>query len=342
MITFYIKVFFMQTLVSKLAKAASRWKGAVKFAAAMIVLHCLCAVPAMAGHQSSVQEPEPSGAIIVRKVEPFVFGSTLVVKNPIGSIVLRGWDREQLQVQAEAIGESDSTPILEINKTANGAEVIVKDLSRRRFFGLLPPKIVGCDLVISLPRKVLADAKATNGTIAAYALDGSLKCETVNGRIQIERVLGRVEAKTVSGAIAIARLAPSRDQELQGRPPVFEGLVANSVNGSIALEDIIGDAEVSTIHGKIEARRIHVRGGETSFETISGNLEIEMLRGASEIAIKSMAGQIDVQVPNSKIVEESKTQTVVQLPARPGRPPAEPSQTQTITVKTVSGKITLR
>ncbi|MDR2562126.1 MAG: hypothetical protein LBC63_10205 [Holophagales bacterium] len=297
----------------------------------------------MADHQSPVQEPEPSGAIIVRKVEPFVFGSTLVIKNPIGSIVLRGWDREQLHVQATASGEPDSAPILEINKTASGAEVVVKDLSKRRFFGLLPPKIVGCDLVISLPRKILADAKATNGTIAAYALDGSLKCETVNGRIQIERVLGRVETKTVSGAIAIARLAPSHDQE-QGRPPmaVFEGLVANSVNGSIALEDIISDAEVSTIHGKIEARRIHVRGGETSFETISGDLEIEMLRGVSEIAVKSMAGRLDVQVPNSKITEESKTQTVIQLSARPSRPSAEPSQTQAITIKTVSGKITLR
>ena len=286
----------------------------------------------------------PSGAI-VRRVEPLAFGSTLVVKNPIGSIAMRGWDREQLQVQATATGESDTAPILEINKTADGLEVIVKDLSRRRFFGLLPPKIVGCDLVISLPKKALADAKAVNGAIAAYAIDGSLKCETVNGRIQIERVLGRVEAKTVSGAIAIARLAPSflpmtPSQDLQGRQPgaAFEGLVVTSVNGAIALEDVMGNVEVSTIHGKIEARRVHVRDGETSFETISGNLEIEMLRGASEIAVKSMAGQIDVQVPNSKIVEESKTQMVVQLPVRPS-----PAQTQqTITVKTVSGKITLR
>jgi len=340
MITFYIKAFLMQNLASELAKVASRWKGAAKFAAVMIVLHCLCAVSARANHHSPVQESEPSSAVIVRRIEPFVFGSMLVVKNPIGSIVLRGWDREQLQVQAEAIGESGSVPILEVNKTASGAEVVVKDLSRRRFFGLLPPKIVGCDLVISLPRKAIADAKSINGAIAAYALDGSLKCESVNGRIQIERVLGRVEAKTVSGAIAIARLAPSHDQDLQGRTPiaVFEGLVAKSVNGSVTLEDIMGAAEVSTIHGKIEARRIHVRSGETSFETISGNLEIEMLRGASEVAVKSMAGRIDVQVPNSKIVEESKTQTVVQLPVRPS-----PMQTQqTITVKTVSGKITLR
>jgi DUF4097 and DUF4098 domain-containing protein YvlB len=131
---------------------------------------------------------------------------------------------------------------------------------------------------------------------------------------------------------------------LQGRPPsaAFEGLVAKSVNGNIALEDIMGNAEVSTIHGKIKARHVHVMGGETSFETISGDLEIEMLRGVSEIAVKSMAGQIDVQVPNSKIIEKSKTQAVIQLPVRPSRQPADPDQTQTVTVKTVNGKITLR
>jgi len=349
MITFYIKVFFMQNLANGLAKVASEWKRAAKFAAATIVLHCLCAVPARADHQSLVQEPKPSGAIIVRGLEPLASGSTFVVKNPIGSILMRGWDREQLHVQASASGESDSAPTVEINKTVGGAEVVVKDISKRRFFGLLPPKIVVCDLVISLPKRVLADAKTINGAIAAYAIDGFLKCETVNGRIQIERVLGRIEAKTLSGAITITRLAPSPlamipSQNLQGRPPgaAFEGLVAKSVNGSIALEDVMGNAEVSTIHGKIEARHVHIMGGETSFETISGDLEIEMLRGVSEIAVRSMAGQIDVQVPNSKIIEESKTQAVIQLPVRPSRQPTDLRQTQTVTVKTVSGKITLR
>ena len=345
MITFYIKVFFMQNLVSGLAKAASRCRGAAKVAAATIVLHCLCAVPARAGHQSPVQEPKSSGAIIVRGLEPLASGSMLVVKNPIGSIVMRGWDREQLHVQASASSESDSAPIVEINKTVGGAEVVVKNLSKRRFLGLLPPKIVRCDLVISLPKKALADVKTINGAIATYAIDGLVKCETVNGRIQIEHVMGRVEAKTLSGAITITRLAPSTpSQNLQGRPPsaAFEGLVAKSVNGNIALEGVMGNAEVSTVHGKIEARHLHVIGGETSFETISGDLEIEMLRGVSEIAVKSMAGKIDVQVPNSKIIEESKNQAVIQLPVRPSRQPTDPGQMQTITVKTVSGKITLR
>jgi hypothetical protein len=275
-------------------------------------------------------------------VQPLAFGSTLVIRNPVGSIEMRGWDSEQLHVQASALGESDTAPILEVNKTPTGAEIIVKDVSRRRFLGLLPPKMAGCDLIINLPRRVLTDVKTINGAIAASALDGSLKCETVNGRVQIERVLGRVEAKTVSGSIAIARLAPSglgqgRDLQGQGGPPraAFEGLVVKSVNGNVALEDVVADANVSTVHGRIEARRLRVRGGDTSFETISGDLEIESLMGASEIVAKSMTGKIDIQAPNSKMIEETKAQTVIQLRSRPG-------QQQTVTLKTVSGKITVR
>jgi len=345
----------MQNLADALANVTSIWKGAAKLAALMIVLHCLCVYPllASANYQSPArelaQEQLPDGVKIVRRVEPMAPGSTLIVKNSIGSIVLRGWDREQLFVQAIAVGESQSAPTLEINNTAAGTEVVVKDSSKRRFFGLLPPKIAGCDLIISIPNRTLADIKAVNGTIAASALDGSLKCETVNGRVQIERVLGRVEVKTVSGAISIARLAPSAWALHQGTNPgpnaqdrpqergtTIEGLVAKSINGGIALEEVMGDVQVSTIHGKIEAKHVHLRGGDTTFETISGNLEVEMLRGVSEIIAKSMAGQIDIQVPNAKMIEESKTQVVVQLPPRPG------SQPKTITLKTVSGKITVR
>jgi hypothetical protein len=358
MITFYIWIFFMRNFADALVDAASKWKGAAKFAATMIVLHYLSAASglawgaplARANHQLRYQAPiqgsQPSGTKIVRRVEPLRFGSTLVVKNPVGSIEMRGWDRQQLHVQASALGESDSAPILEVNRTPNGAEVIVKDISRRRFLGLLPPKMTGCDLIINLPKRVLADVKTINGAIAVSLLDGSLKCETINGRIYIERVLGRIEAKSVSGAIAMSRLAPGTwpmrqnvepGRDLQGRPPptAFDGLIVKSVNGSIALEDVMGDAQVSTIHGKIEARRFRVRGGETSFETIAGDLQIEMLMGASEIIAKSMAGKIDIQLPNSKMVEETKTQAIVQLRVRPSQP-------QTITLKTVSGTIIVR
>jgi DUF4097 and DUF4098 domain-containing protein YvlB len=267
------------------------------------------------------------------------YGSAISVKNPLGAIEIRGWDREQLLVQLSAVGEFAPDRVMDVNIIPGGAEVVVKDTSRR-LFGLLPPAKVKFDLIISVPSKAKVDAKALNGDVSISKIEGEAMCKTVNGKIQIENIVGKVQTETISGSITIVGLTPVRQSPDSGRannPPIptVEGLIAKSVNGGITLEEIIGSVEASTIHGNIAAKRVRLLGHESSIGTISGNLEIELLRGATEITAKTMAGKIDMRVPNSIIVQETKTKKTLHVQGTV-------AQARVLSLQTVNGDIVVR
>jgi hypothetical protein len=261
------------------------------------------------------------------------------VTNTLGNVRIRGWNRDQISIYAHIEGDSADKIAVEVNQLTGGAEIVVKNNAPRRLFGILPPKAAKCDLSLSVPRSVLAHVKTVDGAIDIEGIEGQAKCEAINGEIKLLNIFGEVDAKTINGGISISKLAPciwpGRAGGANEPAKAFAGFRGESENGSILLKDILGSAKVNTIYGQIQAERVDARDGAISFETVSGNINVELARRPTEVTAVTVVGSIDIKVPNSKVAEESKTRTVVSVP---GRPP----QIQKISVKTVNGTITVR
>jgi DUF4097 and DUF4098 domain-containing protein YvlB len=282
---------------------------------------------------------DPKIILTTNRIEPLPYCSNLIVTNTIGTVHVRGWDNEQINIDARIEGESVDGIIVEVNKLLGGIEVFVKGNRTRRLLGLLPTRAAKCDLNLSVPRLVLANIKILDGLIDITGIKGLVKCEAVNGEIKLLNISGKVNAKTINGAISITKLAPGIWPGQVGgtTEPVktFDGLKAESANGNIKLEDILGSVKVNTIYGQIQTKRMDAKGDGISLETISGNINVELVRPSTEITAETVVGSIDVKLPNSKVVEESKTRNVVFVQ---GRLP----HAQKISIKTVNGAITVR
>jgi hypothetical protein len=293
--------------------------------------------PSLASVAGAAQDPKTT--LDTNRTERLPQRSSLAVANTFGNVRIRGWNRGQIDINARIEGDAADKIAVEVNQLAGGVEIVVKNNAPRRLFGILPPKAAKCDLSLSVPRSVLASVKTVDGAIDIEGIEGQTKCEAINGEIKLLNILGQVDAKTINGGISITKLAPCtwpmQPGGADGQAKTFAGFRGESENGSIQLKDVLGSAKVNTIYGQIRAEGVDARDGAISFGTVSGNISVELPRRPTELTAETVAGSVDIKVPNSKVAEESKTRMVVSVP---GRPPL----IQKISVKTVNGTITVR
>jgi hypothetical protein len=303
-------------------------------AAALLLMSCSLSWASAAG------EPQDAKAAIdTNIVERLAPRSGLNVTNILGNVYIRSWNRDQIEINAHIEGDAADKIAIEVNQLAGGLEIIVKNNAPRRLFGILPPKTAKCDLRLSVPRPVLANVKTVDGTIDIEGIEGKAKCEAINGGIKLLNISGEVDAKTINGWISITKLTPciwlERTDGRREQAKTFAGFSGESENGTVLLKDILGSVKVNTIYGQIQSERVDARDGTISFETISGNISVELVRQPTELTAETVVGSIDIKVPNSKVAMESKTRTVIHVPSRL-------PQAQKISVKTINGTITVR
>lgn len=315
------------------------WKPCVLLAALFFASPCTGAVRCPNIHVINVSEKSIIEQVgqkkVFRRVEPFRAGSGLTLTNPYGSVRISGWGRQQISVEADIESETSNDVTVDLRWLRNNLEVSVRNGTSRRLFGLLPQKRIKCDLVISIPNQVSAKVNTVNGNIEIENISGSVISETVNGSVQLKNITGEIEARTINGSVSLARLnfKAVMDSERGGLAPnQFKGIKIETVNGHILAEEINGGIKASTTHGKIIAKKLDGQGTDISIESISGDLDIEAIRRPAQVTAETIVGAIDIQLPNSRITQETKTRTVAFLPGRNNHP-------QKVILKTVNGKI---
>jgi len=211
----------------------------------------------------------------IRRTAPLIPGSNLIVTNPVGSIQLSGWEREQIIVEARIEGEKPDSVEIDFKKVNAGIEVVIKNISTRRLLGLMPPKKVKCDLIISVPRQILIRVKAINGQIKISDINGSTKCETVNGGIQMLNIFGDIDASTVNGSISLSkanlrpRIVIRRPPGQPPPPPPHTATIKlETVNGTIQMDEVVGGIVANTIHGAIRANMLFGLGKDINLESL--------------------------------------------------------------------------
>ena len=156
-----------------------------------------------------------------------------------GSIEIRPWDKNEVQVVVEKRGrDKQDVDQIEVKATQDGnhLEIAVTEPHNRGGFNLDFNNHRSAKLFVSLP--ATSDVSARSG-------DGSIDIEKISGKLQLRSGDGSIDGRMLSGAVN-----------------------ANTGDGSIKLADIKGDLNATTGDGRItlngQLTGVHARSGDGS------------------------------------------------------------------------------
>ena len=275
----------------------------------------VCLLMAVGMAAPAADEAPASGDRTETRTEKLAYGSKLWVKNRNGGIKVVGWDKEEVQLNAEI--RDSSRRRIELTMEKVGADLDIEAhfhqpaLSFTFGFSRSPK----CDMTLSVPRKVLAFFRTTNGNVSATNLEGYTRCETTNGDILLRSLTGEAQAETTNGTVE-ARGLKAR-------------LKAETTNGRLELEDVDGGVKAETTNGTIKARNLEGWGEGISLESTNGSIDIELGRATGDLQAEVSNGSIDIKAAGAQIIEVAKHSAHVKIPGK----------NQKITLETTNGSI---
>lgn len=170
----------------------------------------------------------------------------LDVESPGGSIVVTGWDRDEIRVQAE---HSHRT-VVRVRR--RGDRVSVEGEARRG-----PASIV--DFTISLPRGMSVNLDGMYTDLTVDGVDGEVSAETLQGDVTIKGGSGSVKASATNGTMLI-----------QGARGMID---VETAAGDIRLVDVSGDVVGESAGGGIYFENAHTHSVDVG--TTGGRIRFE-------------------------------------------------------------------
>jgi DUF4097 and DUF4098 domain-containing protein YvlB len=168
---------------------------------------------------------------------PLEAGGAVSVETFNGSIELRGWEQNSVEINGTKSASSKGLlDALKIEVNATPGSVRIRAVRPPDFY-----RNMGVRFAIRVPRKALLDLiSSSNGRIQIEDVEGRARLRTSNGGIRVSRLKGEVEARTSNGAIEA--------QDVDGNVNL------HTSNGAIRAETTHGSFEGTTSNGSITAR----------------------------------------------------------------------------------------
>ena len=197
---------------------------------------------------------------------------SIEIENIAGSIEVRGWDRNEVQVTG-TIGDDVEEFVAKGGKKSILIEVETPD---RR--GWRHGDIDG-HLDIRVPRGARVEIETISASIDVDDLDGRLEAESVSGSIKVSGRLTSADMESISGSV---RLNGANTRT-----------VAETVSGSIRLEGVAERVEASSVSGSITVKAGAIERGE--LESVSGTIRLECdLKPGARLDVSSHSGNLTV------------------------------------------------
>ena len=231
----------------------------------------------------------------VKRQIAFQPGGDFILTNINGRIVVEGWDKDEVFIEAvkevRAGSRSKAERFmeeLEIEIDESSGRIKVETLTPRRGGGFWS-WISGNNINFSVKYKVYVphnthlDLRSTNGAVTIREVNGDLEMRSTNGRIIAEEVGGEVEGHTTNGSIEVDMARFEDVEELEFTTtnggiklylPAKSGfeLRANTTNGSVRTDfplKMLGKRSRKSVRGDVNG------GGPLVFmETTNGSIDI--------------------------------------------------------------------
>lgn len=214
----------------------------------------------------------------------------IVVANTAGSITVRGWSREQVEVTGSL---EERVEELIVERDGNLVNIHVK----------VPRKggrNIDAELYIQVPEGSSVDVSTVSADIEVAGVRGEQKLEAVSGDIDTEAFVADVTVNVVSG-----------DVEVRGQGKDIE-TSAGSVSGDVTLIRLAGTVEGGTVTGDVlitdgsfDRAGLHSVNGEVVFDSelrSGGKLEAEAVNGTIDLNFSGdIAGRFEIDTLNGDI-----------------------------------------
>lgn len=269
-------------------------------------LSCLAAFSLVAGNRTE------------NKSFKLASGASLTVKTANSPITVKGWDREEVALQAEIFDTEDRPVKVETRESAGRLEIEAVFTNAAGWswnMGRGP----SCAFTLSVPRRLEAELRTSNAPLTVSNLNGKLLFRTSNAPMNLTSLGGDVEART-SNAPLVAR-------EVAG------DLRGSTSNAPLRLENVTGGLDCTTSNASVDAKGLDGQGKGIRLQTSNGSMAVDLGKAAGELTARtSRHDSISFHRSGAELVEIDKGQMRAKLPG----------SSQRIELKTSNGGIEIR
>ncbi|MSP61104.1 MAG: hypothetical protein EXR72_12315 [Myxococcales bacterium] len=177
---------------------------------------------------------------------PMPAGEALTVRNPLGAVRLRGWERPEVRIVAEKRARSggllDRLKV-RVNLEGGRLDVTAGVYLADDTWHPVPLDGARINLTIDAPREMTVLATTFSGEIDASGFRSGARLASEQGEIRAADITGPVDTRSLDGK-----------QSMQG---IHGRLAMSGVAGDIDLESIDGETVDATVYrGQITAREV--------------------------------------------------------------------------------------
>lgn len=254
------------------------------------------------------------------------------VQNTAGSIDIRGWSRNEIEVQGD-LGRDVEELVLERNGREVRIEVRASRGNNRR---------IGSDLEIRVPAGSTVNVSGVSTDIDITDVSGDLRLNAVSGDIDVRGFASDIEVGTVSGDIE----AEGRGQTGDARFNTVSGDVeVQNISGNISMESVSGDLLIAD--GVFERVALNTTSGDVVYQaglTGSGRFDIDTINGDLDIRFAGdISARFDIETFNGEIRNCFGPEPVRTSRYTPGRELkfTEGGGSSRVTIRTLNGDLRL-
>lgn len=238
-----------------------------------------------------------SAAALIQQTDtiiPLEDATRLDLENLKGAVVVRAWDRGEVQVKAE---HPDSRSI-NISRSRRGISIEVEvhrglGLTGSVDFELTVPRTLdlhleGMALDVDIQgAEGQVEVTTIQGPIRVVGGRGNIVLESVNGEITVDGADGNLEVNGVAGGVTIRNCSGN--------------IVAESVGGPITLQGITSsDVEVGSVGGTVRYEGTIEDEGAYSFGSHGGQIWLYFPPDINaRVDVVTLAGTIEVDYPGA-------------------------------------------
>jgi hypothetical protein len=201
-----------------------------------------------------------------------------------GSIVVRGWDRNEVLVEVEKRGTDQAmVDTIQVEATQNGNRITLEvpkpSPMKTGSFGRSP----SASLVVSVPLQTTITARSGDGSITIRRVTGSVDLDTEDGSVELEEIKGNCTVRTGDGSV--------RARDIDGLAKI------NTGDGSVGVDGRLRAVQVETRDGSISvtARTGSVMDSEWTVTTGDGSIRLELPDGfGANVDARSSDGRVSI------------------------------------------------
>lgn len=193
----------------------------------------------------------------------------VVISNVSGTIEVRGWDRNEVQVTG-TLGSG----VERVDVESSGGRTVVKVVLPSR-----SSRDGSAEIEVQVPKNSSLDVSAVSADVSSKGVFGTQRLKSVSGEITTDLAGNDSDVRSVSGDVTVRGV---------GRP---DSLRVSSVSGSLDVSSIGGKIEVVTVSG--DARVQASEASEIRGRTTSGNLELRgKLTKDGRVDVEGVSGDL--------------------------------------------------